>query len=93
MEHSAALQSSDILSYDLQLTNDNIRPAFDVDLTPANSGIYMDIGNGLIASSTGLSFDFSDAGAVFVIQGTTHGFSSGFQYFCLPSDVRPLHCR
>jgi hypothetical protein len=40
------LQSSDILSYNLQLT-DNFRPAYDVDLTPANSGIVADTGWGL----------------------------------------------
>jgi len=74
------LQSSNILSYSLQL-NDNLRPAYDVTLTPANSGIWYDIGNGLSATATGLSFNFSNAGAVFIIQGTTYGFSSGYQYF------------
>ena len=75
------LQASNILSWNLQL-NDNLRPAYDVTLTPANSGIWYDVGNGLTASATGLSFDFSDAGAGFIIQGTTYGFSSGYQYFC-----------
>ncbi len=83
-----ALQSSDILSYNLQV-NDNLRPIYDVNLTPANSGIYMDIGNGLIGGATSLSFDFSKAGAVFVIQGTLHGFSSGFQYFCFQATSGP----
>jgi hypothetical protein len=82
------LQSSNILSWNLQL-NDNFRPAFDVTLTPANSGIWFDTGNGLTASATGLSFDFSDAGAVFIIQGTTHGFSSGYQYFCFQATSGP----
>jgi hypothetical protein len=82
------LQSSNILNYNLQL-NDNLRPAFDVDLTPANSGIVEDIGNGLSASATGLSFDFSDADAVFAIQGTTFGFFSGHQYFCLQATDGP----
>jgi hypothetical protein len=82
------LQSSDIVSYNLQL-NDNLRPAYDVDLTPANSGIVADIGNGLSASATRLSFDFSDAGAVFLIQGTTHGFYSGFQYLCFQATTGP----
>jgi hypothetical protein len=76
------LQSSNILSWNLQL-NDNLRPGYDVDLTPANSGIWYDTGNGLTASATALSFNFSDAGAGFIIQGTTYGFSSGYQYFCL----------
>lgn len=84
-----ALQSSNILSYNLQLI-DNYRPGYDFDLTPLNSGIWFDTGNGLSASATGLSFDFSDAGAVFIIQGTTpHGFSSGFNYFCLQATTGP----
>jgi hypothetical protein len=82
------LQSSNILSWNLQLT-DNFRPAFNVDLTPANSGIWFDTGNGLSASATGLSFDFSLAGAVFIIQGTTFGFSSGYQYFCFQATTGP----
>jgi hypothetical protein len=76
-----ALQTSNIVSWDLNIT-DNINPAFDIDLTPANSGLFIDVGNGLSASASGLSFDFSDAGAEFLIQGKLHGFSSGFQYFC-----------
>jgi PEP-CTERM motif len=83
-----ALQSSDIVSYNLQI-NDNVRPSYDVDLTPANSGIVEDVGDGLTASATTLSFDFSDAGAVFAIQGTTHGFFSGYQYFCLQATSGP----
>ena len=82
------LQSGNILSWNLQLI-DNFRPAFDVTLTPANSGIWFDIGNGLSATATGLSFDFSKAGAVFIIQGTTHGFSSGYQYFCFQATGGP----
>jgi len=83
------LQSSNILSWNLQLI-DNLRPAYDFDLTPANSGIWFDTGNGLTASATGLSFDFSDAGAVFIIQGTNpHGFSSGYQYFCFQATSGP----
>ena len=75
------LQSSDILSYDLHIV-DNVRPAYDIDLTPSNSGIYVNAGGGLSATATALSFDFSKSGANFVIQGTTYGFSSGYQYFC-----------
>jgi len=75
------IQSSDILSWNLDLI-DNLNPAYDVVLTPSNSGIVFDTGNGLTASATALSFNFSDAGAEFAIQGTTHGFYSGYQYFC-----------
>jgi hypothetical protein len=65
------LQQSNILDWNFQL-NDNYRPAFDVTLTPANSGIYVFTGTGLSASPTALSFDFSNAGSVFVIQGLLH---------------------
>jgi hypothetical protein len=82
------LQSNNILGWSLQL-NDNLRPADDVTLTPANSGIWIDTGNGLTASSTGLSFDFSLPGAVFIIQGTTYGFSSGYQYLCFQATTGP----
>jgi hypothetical protein len=75
------LQTSDIVSYDLQI-NDNIRPQYDVHLTPSNSGIVSDSGNGLMASTTGLSFDFSTPNAYFGIQGTSYGFYSGYQYLC-----------
>jgi hypothetical protein len=82
------LQSNNITSWNLNIT-DNLRPAFDVVLTPMNSGIVEDAGNGLTASATGLSFNFSDSGAVFAIQGTTHGFFSGFQYFCFQATSGP----
>jgi hypothetical protein len=86
-----AIQSSNIVSYNLELT-DNLRPAFDFDLTPADSGIWFDTGNGLSASATALSFNFSDADAVFIIQGIPpigHGFSSGFNYFCFQATSGP----
>ncbi len=82
------LQTSNILGWNLQL-NDNIRPEYSVTLTPDNSGIWFNTGNGLSASATGLSFDFSSPGAVFIIQGTTYGFSSGYQYFCLQATSGP----
>jgi PEP-CTERM motif len=75
------LQSSNILSWDLDIT-DNLKPANDVVLTPSNSKIVEDLGNGLSASATGLFFNFSDSGAEFAIQGTTFGAFSGYQYFC-----------
>jgi len=82
------IQSSNILDYDLKLI-DNIRPAYDVELTPANSGIWYDTGGGLTATATTMSFNFSDAGAVFIIQGLLHGFSSGYQYFCFQASTGP----
>ena len=83
-----AVQSSDVLGWNLQI-NDNLRPGYDIDLTPANSGIWYDTGNGLTATATSLSFNFSNPGAVFIIQGTTYGFSSGYQYFCLQATGGP----
>lgn len=80
--------TSDILGWDLHI-DDNYRPAYDVELTPANSGIWYDTGNGLVASATSLSFNFSNPGAVFIIQGLTHGFSSGYQYFCFQATTGP----
>ncbi|MGA8756791.1 MAG: PEP-CTERM sorting domain-containing protein [Stellaceae bacterium] len=82
------LQTSNILSWNLDII-DNLNPAYDVLLTPANSGILEDIGNGLTASATGLSFNFSDTGAVFAIQGTQYGFFSGYQYFCFQATTGP----
>jgi hypothetical protein len=83
-----ALQTGNILDYSLTLS-DNIRPSLTVLLTPANSGIWFDTGNAFSASATGLSFDFSKAGAVFIIQGKTHGFGSGYQYFCFQATSGP----
>jgi hypothetical protein len=75
------LHSSNILSWNLDIT-DNLTPANDVVLTPLNSALVEDVGNGLTASATGLFFNFSASGAEFLIQGTTHGVFSGYQYFC-----------
>jgi len=75
------LHSSNILSWNLNIT-DNLQPANDVVLTPLNSALVEDVGNGLTASATGLFFNFSASGAEFLIQGTTHGVFSGYQYFC-----------
>ncbi len=84
-----ALETADILGWNLEL-KDNIRPSLDFTLTPANSGIWFDTGDGLSATATALSFDFSKAGAVFIIQGTSpHGFSSGFNYFCFQATTGP----
>jgi hypothetical protein len=82
------LQTSNILSWNLNLV-DNFNASLDVDLTPANSTIIEDVGNGLTASATGLSFNFTASGAVFAIQGTLHGAFSGFQYFCFQATTGP----
>lgn len=76
------LHNGDIIDWNIQLL-DNVRPADNFTLTPANSAIWFFTDLGLTATATGLSFDFSDAGAGFLIQGDiTHGLSSGFNYFC-----------
>jgi hypothetical protein len=79
------LQTSDIVSWNLSLT-DTYNPSYDVTLTPANSGIPGGIiGDALTASATALSFNYSDAGAAFAIQGSSPsfpGFYSGFAYVC-----------
>ncbi len=82
------LQSSNILSWNLQLT-DNLYPIYDNNLNPSNSGMWYDTDIGLTASATALSFNFSDPTAVFLIQGTTYGFSSGYQYFCFQANSGP----
>lgn len=76
------LKTSDILSYNIQLI-DNIRPVFNFTLTPQNSAIWYFTDLGLTATATALSFDFTDAGAGFLIQGNVdHGLGSGYNYFC-----------
>lgn len=79
------LTASNILSWNLDLV-DHLNSANNVTLTPSNSGIPHPINGGLSASLTGLFFDFSVSGAEFLIQGNgtggTHGYSSGWNYFC-----------
>jgi hypothetical protein len=81
------LQDTNILSWNLLLV-DHLNGANNVLLTPSNSGIPHIIGgNALSATATDLFFDYSVAGAEFLIQGNgtggTHGFSSGWNYFCM----------
>ena len=75
------LQTGNIVSWHLQL-KDNLHPAYDYTLTTTNSGIVGNSGNGLIASATGLSFNFSNAGAGFAIQAFDPGYYTGYRYFC-----------
>jgi hypothetical protein len=75
------LGPNNIISWNLALT-DNFNAAYTVVLPPSNSVLVADTGNGLTASATGLSFNFSASGAEFLIQGTLHGVFSGYQYFC-----------
>ena len=46
-----ALETANILSWNLQL-KDNIRPDLDFTLTPDDSGIWQDSGDGLTATAT-----------------------------------------
>lgn len=76
------LKSSDIVGYNIQLI-DNIRPDLNYTLTPQNSAIWYFADLGLTATETALSFDFTKAGAGFLIQGNVdHGLGSGYNYFC-----------
>ena len=81
------LGSSDILSWNLDLI-DGLNPSNDVDLyyvssSDFNSGIGAFNGNDLTATATSLYYNFSGADSgIFLLQGTTHGFGSGWQYFC-----------
>jgi hypothetical protein len=61
-----AIQSSDILRWNLDLI-DGLNSANDYDLTPANSTIEEDTGSALTAGAGGLSFNYSDSGAEFLI--------------------------
>jgi hypothetical protein len=83
-----ALLPGNIVTWNLALT-DNLHPANDITLAPANSSIIEDTGNGLSASATGLSFDFSHAGAVFAIQANSPGPFTGFHYFCFQAAGGP----
>jgi hypothetical protein len=75
------LAAADITSWNLNLV-DNLSASDDVTLTNANSTL-VDIGGGLSATATGLSFNFSSPStAEFLIQGNHFGLDSGFQYFC-----------
>jgi hypothetical protein len=71
------LQSSDILTYNLDLI-DGLNSANDFDLTTSDSSVVEDYGNALTASATGLSFNFSGSGE-FLIQASAY---SGYNYFC-----------
>lgn len=73
------LLEADILSWDLNLTDD-LDSANDIELTDANSNIASFFGTALSATATALSFDYGVTGE-FGIQ--ENGFDySGFHYFC-----------
>lgn len=82
------LQTNNIVSYNLQLT-DNLNSSYSIDLTPSNSTILEDTGNGLSASATGLSFAFGTPGALFGIQANSPGAYSGYHYFCFQASGGP----
>lgn len=80
------LAAGNILSWNLNLI-DHLDPSKDFLLTPSNSEVVHVFGSALTATATGLSFDFNQSGAEFLIQGdlrgnSLHGISSGFNYFC-----------
>lgn len=81
------LAATDILSWNLNLI-DNLNAANDLNLyytdaTHNNSGIGAFNGSDLTANATTLFYNYSGADSgIFLIQGTTHGFGSGWSYFC-----------
>jgi hypothetical protein len=77
---ASVIGASDILSYNLELI-DNSNPAYDVTLTSSNSTLVEDIGGDLVATSTGIAFNFSNPGEV-LFQADNPGPYSGYSYFC-----------
>jgi hypothetical protein len=80
------LAAGNILAWDLELI-DRLDASKNFRLTPSNSEVVHVFGNALSATATGLSFDFSQSGAEFLIQGdgrgnSKHLISSGYNYFC-----------
>jgi hypothetical protein len=80
------LSAGNILSWNLELI-DHLNASKNFLLTPSNSEVVHVFGNALTATATDLSFDFSQAGAEFLIQGDNrgnsfHAISSGYNYFC-----------
>jgi hypothetical protein len=83
------LSASHILAWDLELI-DRLNASKNFRLTPSNSEVVHVFGSALSATATGLSFDFSQPGAEFLIQGdlrgnSLHPISSGYNYFCFSS--------
>lgn len=68
------------MSYNLDLI-DNLDSSFNVDLTSSNSSVVEDIGGDLIATASGIAFNFSNPGE-FLIQANSPGAFSGSSYFC-----------
>jgi hypothetical protein len=80
------LAANNIVSWDLELI-DHLDASKNFHLLPSNSEVVHVFGHALSATATGLSFDFSEAGAEFLIQGdfrgnSQHPISSGYNYFC-----------
>jgi hypothetical protein len=80
------LHASNILAWDLELI-DHLDASKNFHLIPSNSEVVHVFGDALSATATDLSFDFSQAGAEFLIQGdgrgnSQHPISSGYNYFC-----------
>jgi hypothetical protein len=80
------LSAGNIPAWNLELI-DHLDASKNFLLTPSNSEVVHVFGNALSATPTGLSFDFSQVGAEFLIQGdlrgnSLHPISSGYNYFC-----------
>jgi hypothetical protein len=77
---ASVIGAGDVISYNLDLT-DALNPGYSVDLTSANSTVVEDTGGDLIATASGIAFNFSNPGE-FLIQANVPGPYSGYSYFC-----------
>jgi PEP-CTERM motif len=77
---ASVIGSGDVISYNLDLIDD-LNPANNIDLTSSNSTVVEDTGGDLIATASGIAFNFSNPGE-FLIQANSPGPFSGYSYFC-----------
>jgi len=76
------LQSTDIISWNLDLVDDT-NPQYSYDLTTSNSTVGEENYSGVLsATPTGLFFNFSGSGAIY-FQANNPGVFSGYHYWCL----------
>lgn len=77
---ASVIGTDDVISYNLDLIDD-LNPANNIDLTSSNSTVVEDTGGDLIATASGIAFNFSNPGE-FLIQANSPGPFSGYSYFC-----------
>jgi hypothetical protein len=82
---ATVIGSGDIISYNLDLIDD-LNSANNIDLNSSNSTLVEDIGGDLIATASGIAFNFSNPGEV-LFQANVPGPFSGFSYFCFSTGL------